>query len=181
MQDEHVVAQCTKSDWCLFAVCDGHGGHGAVETLKPWIAPTILAALLEAKRVPSSSGGRYDEADVAERLQIAIADLDTRLFVELRGATRNSGTTLVLAAYNTQTRQLFVANVGDSRAVVADIRDNGRVLLATTDHSAKQTDEVSRIRSAGGHVTDNRVAGVLSPSRALGDFGVGLKRLSTTS
>lgn len=176
MQDAHVVARCERSGWCVFAVADGHGGRGAVDALQPWVAPAVVGALSGARE--RKEDGRFDEADVARRLQTAVADLDTRLYAELRGARRTSGTTLVLAAFHPRTRQLFVANVGDSRAVLADAR-TGEVLLATEDHTAKQPGEARRVRTAGGAVERGRVGGVLAPSRALGDFAPGLKRVDT--
>eukprot|EP00808_Paulinella_micropora_P015369 g57233.t1 len=63
-------------------------------------------------------------------------------------------------------RMLYVANVGDSRAVL--IR-NGQAICMTVDHRPSDPQEDTRIKNAGGYVRGKRVNGVLAVSRALGD------------
>lgn len=79
-------------------------------------------------------------------------------------------------------RDLLVANVGDSRAVLASkdrhadcIEDSesgfyGRRL--TVDHRAEDKDEQARITQAGGFIARNRVLGILAVSRSFGDHGM---------
>ncbi|KAA8491653.1 putative protein phosphatase 2C 2 [Porphyridium purpureum] len=75
-----------------------------------------------------------------------------------------SGSTAVTAII--KNGKLYVAHVGDSRAVVS----NGGVAdQLTEDHRASRDDEASRIEEAGGFVLMGRVAGVLAVSRGLGD------------
>lgn len=63
--------------------------------------------------------------------------------------------------------ELFVANAGDSRCVVC--RD-GKAMDMSFDHKPEDTEELERIRKAGGRVTkDGRVNGGLNLSRAIGD------------
>lgn len=80
-----------------------------------------------------------------------------------------AGSTLLLAVlYN---GQLFVANVGDSRGVMCDNKEN--VIPMSFDHKPQQTRELKRIQEAGGFVQFKgvwRVAGILATSRALGDY-----------
>ena len=59
-----------------------------------------------------------------------------------------SGTTAVCILIEHSTRRLWVANVGDSRAVLCR---KGTVLALTRDHKADRPDEVERIRKAGGY------------------------------
>lgn len=67
-------------------------------------------------------------------------------------------------------RMLFVANVGDSRAVLCR---GGKAQRMTIDHKASLPEEAKRIRDAGGFIGRNkRVNGVLAISRALGDHMV---------
>lgn len=63
-------------------------------------------------------------------------------------------------------RELFVANVGDSRCVV--YRD-GKAIDMSLDHKPEDDPEAARIIRAGGRVTaDGRVNGGLNLSRAIG-------------
>lgn len=61
----------------------------------------------------------------------------------------------------------FVANIGDSRAVLS--RDDTAVPLST-DHKPDVPTEKNRIEKAGGFVKLGRVNGTLSLSRSFGDF-----------
>lgn len=85
--------------------------------------------------------------------------------VEAPGSS--SGCTAVVALL--VDRELFVANAGDSRCVVC--RD-GKALEMSLDHKPEDTEELERIKKAGGRVTlDGRVNGGLNLSRAIGDHG----------
>lgn len=69
---------------------------------------------------------------------------------------------------------LYVANVGDTRAVLCK---NGTAERLSKDHKATDPQEIDRVRGAGGSIMDGRVAGGLAITRALGDhayksFGV---------
>jgi protein phosphatase PTC1 len=69
---------------------------------------------------------------------------------------------------------LYVANVGDTRAVLSK---NGQAQRLSVDHKATDPTEIERVKSLGGSIIDNRVAGGLAITRALGDhafktFGV---------
>lgn len=80
--------------------------------------------------------------------------------------------------------KLFVANVGDTRAVLCrrvrfhlsfpstfstHTRPQGRAFALTVDHTPKLAAESERIRALNGFVTSNRVNGVIAISRSLGD------------
>ncbi len=66
-------------------------------------------------------------------------------------------------------RTLYVANAGDSRAVLCHA--GGEVTALSFDHKPKQVQEKKRINSAGGFVTKKgRVNGNLNLSRAIGDL-----------
>ena len=76
-----------------------------------------------------------------------------------------SGTTAVMALLRGG-RHLFVANVGDSRAVLSR---RGTALDLSYDHKPEDPIELARIAGAGGRVTpDGRVNGGLNLSRAFG-------------
>ena len=62
---------------------------------------------------------------------------------------------------------VFVANCGDSRAVLCDAR--GTAVALSVDHTPALAGEAERIVAAGCFVSDGRVGGTLALSRALGD------------
>jgi len=74
---------------------------------------------------------------------------------------------------------LYVANVGDSRAVLykggANWGDpspgiSPYVQRLTHDHKPEHEDEETRIREVGGYVVEGRLGGILGVSRGIGDF-----------
>lgn len=89
------------------------------------------------------------------------------------------GTTACVAVVRKETGHnvLYVANCGDTRAVLSK---NGAAERLSVDHKASDHAEIERIKSEGGKIIDNRVAGGLAITRALGDhafknFGVTCK------
>ena len=76
--------------------------------------------------------------------------------------------------------QLYVGNVGDSRAVFGN--SGGQAVPMSYDHKPCQLKEKKRIQEAGGYVVMNgvwRVMGVLATSRALGDYPLKVNRFFT--
>lgn len=63
--------------------------------------------------------------------------------------------------------KIYCANAGDSRSVLCD---EARTVALSEDHKPTNEEENRRITSAGGFVSFGRTNGVLSLSRALGDF-----------
>jgi len=95
--------------------------------------------------------------------------VDKEMLVEAKKANAIGGTTLILALLDAG--QLWVGNVGDSRAVFG--HDSGQAVPMSYDHKPCQLKEKKRIQEAGGYVSMNgvwRVMGVLATSRALGDY-----------
>ena len=81
-----------------------------------------------------------------------------------------SGTTAVAILICHGTHTLYIAHVGDSRAILLSTSTSpSTVLSLTSDHKADRPDEVERIRAAGGFVVHKRVMGELAVSRAIGD------------
>jgi len=63
--------------------------------------------------------------------------------------------------------EIIVANSGDSRCVLSK---DGKAVEMSMDHKPELESEKARIERAGGFVEENRVKGILSLSRALGDL-----------
>ncbi|KAI5307028.1 Protein phosphatase 2C 1 [Ascosphaera pollenicola] len=63
-------------------------------------------------------------------------------------------------------RMLYVANVGDSRAIICR---NGTATRLTYDHKGSDPHEGRRVADCGGMILNYRVNGVLAVTRALGD------------
>ena len=107
----------------------------------------------------------------ARRFETALADAFTRTDAEFAASDGDAaalvGTTAVVALVGS--RQLYVANCGDSRAVLCR---GGAALPLTDDHKAAREDETARVEAAGGQIlfwNGVRVMGVLAVSRAIGD------------
>jgi serine/threonine protein phosphatase PrpC len=97
--------------------------------------------------------------------------LDRKLHADLTGPERQSGCTLILLVFNARTRQIAIANVGDSRAVLQMAPPNGNV-VATRDHKPTDAAEMLRVARAGSYIIRRRVAGILAMTRAMGDFSL---------
>ncbi len=108
------------------------------------------------------------DADIVGAIERAYLRTDGQL---RRGGILRSGTTSVSCIVRTRPcgrKTLYVANVGDSRAVLS--LSGAPAVRLTVDHKASLPEEASRIKNSGGFVSANfRVNGVLAVSRALGD------------
>lgn len=58
--------------------------------------------------------------------------------------------------------KLYIANVGDTRAVMSR---RGVAQRLSLDHNVKVVDEVKRIESIGGKITNDRVQGAIAVTR----------------
>ena len=65
---------------------------------------------------------------------------------------------------------IYCANAGDSRTVLARSGQGNIVVPLSEDHKPDNAGEKARIMAAGGFVEENRVNGSLNLSRSMGDF-----------
>ena len=86
---------------------------------------------------------------------------DDALQLDSIGCTAN----VVLVDHNL--KKIFVANAGDSRAVMAV---GGTAVPLSFDHKPENEIEIDRIHKAGSTVVDGRVDGNLNLTRAIGDL-----------
>lgn len=172
------------------AIYDGHGGKDCSAFLRARLHQNLARELafreLQAAASISASAGREhgETAAVSGRPgdNAAIhadawrsAYLMTNL--QMRRTDIDSGSTAVtcLIDHNprTQQRWLHVANTGDSSAILC--RKVGLAERLTVSHRPTHTAERDRITSCGGIVFQKRLMGVLSVSRAFGNFSLKLR------
>lgn len=137
----------------LFGVFDGHGGPHAAE----YVQANLFRNVLSHGRFPADAQAAITEAFEATDAQ----------YLKEHALIRDDGCTAVVAVLLGQ--RLLVANVGDSRAVLAR---GGKAVPMSVDHKPNMREERLRIERAGGMVAwagTWRVAGVLAVSRAFGD------------
>lgn len=139
-------------DLSFFAVYDGHGGTGVANYLKDHLHEFVLDQV-EYKE------GNMEEAILKAFLQV---DQDLRTYGTATELTGSTATVLLI-----KHGELFCANLGDSRAT-ACVR--GLVKPLTCDHNTSNAKERERVYAMGGTIKDNRVSGVLIPTRCFGDF-----------
>ena len=122
-----------------------------------------------------SRGGNVVEAAVdAKGFQGAVLEAFRRVDREVaasqagQGSEEYAGSTAVVSMLSKS--QIWVANCGDSRAVLLR---GGKALQLSSDQTAAREDEVKRIEGAGGEIyylqDCARVQGVLAMSRSIGD------------
>jgi len=135
----------------LFGVFDGHGRVG--EQVSQYVIENFPRVLAEHKKLHS---------DTRTALSEAFVNVDTTLADHVDASV--SGTTAVACLI--RGNHMWLANSGDSRAIIARQKPNSTALKAvelTRDHKPDCADEMRRILSMGGHVTPAGANG--SPSR----------------
>lgn len=138
----------------FFAVYDGHGGTGVANYLKDHLHEFIL------------SQEEYREGDIPEAILKSFLAVDSELksygnATELTGSTA----TCVMIKHG----DLVLANLGDGRCVASCAGQGGGRQLSQ-DHNTSNPRERERVAAMGGVIKDNRVGGVLIPTRSFGDF-----------
>ncbi|GMY39047.1 probable protein phosphatase 2C 9 [Fagus crenata] len=156
MEDYHVAkfVHFQGHELGLFAIYDGHLGDSVPAYLQKHLFPNILKDdefWTDPNRSISKAYERTDQAILSHNPDLG------------RG-----GSTAVTAIL-IDSRKLWIANVGDSRAVLSK---RGQAIQMTTDHEPNT--ERSSIEDRGGFVSNMpgdvaRVNGQLAVSRAFGD------------
>ena len=158
MEDRHTAQ--TIGRFSFFGVYDGHGGIAAADYAKKYLAENFFKA----------------QGTIKKRLFRAFLKTDKDFLEDPQFKEDDSGTTAVVAVIDAIKKELYIANAGDSRAMLIC---NGQVSMVTKDH--KPEEEKERIEEAGGYVSGGQASnfsgGNLAVSRAIGDrnfkdFGV---------
>jgi protein phosphatase PTC1 len=140
----------------LFAIFDGHGGKDASDYCSTHLE-SIFTSIL--KHTSSIEAAMLD----------LFKNLDEKLNEDVHAL--NFGTTACVAfiAIEQGERVLYLANAGDSRAVIGS---NEKAERLTIDHKCTVEKECERIKKSGGVIIYNRLGGNLAVSRSLGDFSL---------
>ncbi|KAL5283487.1 PPM1B family protein [Megaselia abdita] len=159
MEDAHYAQTGLSepfSDWSFFAVFDGHAGGKVSEHC----SKNLLKFVLETDE--------FKNGDFIKGIRTGFLRIDEvmRVLPELTAEPEKIGGTTAVCSFIAP-NQLYIANCGDSRAVLCR---NGRPVFATQDHKPELPKETERIQQAGGSVMIQRVNGSLAVSRALGDY-----------
>lgn len=155
MEDAHHIE--IGDDYAFFGLYDGHGGSQVADFAAQYLHHNI------------NIGEQKTTSSIEEALKHAFIkthnDLDSASF-----DVQNQGCTALVALLCNN--RLFVANAGDSRAVVGNA---GKAEPFSQDHKPNELSEKERIEKLGGTVVMGgrwdvpRVNGNLATSRALGD------------
>jgi len=159
MEDAAVVIPDFCVSGSLFvAIFDGHGGRQAVDYVTSKFHHMLERAMDEHPH------------DIPHAMTQAFLTVDDQL--RLVGCS-NVGTTAVVALCRMEgsSRVMYVANVGDSRAVLINSGDPC-FSRASYDHKASDPLEAAKVAERGGIVLRSRVGGQLAVTRALGDHAL---------
>ncbi|KAF9688203.1 hypothetical protein SADUNF_Sadunf02G0172700 [Salix dunnii] len=177
MEDEHIriddlsaqldsVFKFPKPS-AFYGVFDGHGGPEAAA----YIRKNAMRIFFEDANFPQTS--EVDNIflkEVENSLRKAFHQADLAL-ADDHGVSTSSGTTALTAFVFG--RLLMVANAGDCRAVLCR---KGEAIDLSQDHRPIYPSERRRVEELGGYIDDGYLNGVLSVSRALGDWDMKLPR-----
>ncbi|EMS58499.1 putative protein phosphatase 2C 56 [Triticum urartu] len=160
MEDRYDVkfAKIKGQTVSLFGVFDGHAGALAAEYLKEHLLDNLIEhpQFLRNPKLALKTTFLKSDADFLESVTTPY---------------REDGSTALAAVLVGE--QLYVANVGDSRAIALK---GGKAIPLSDDHKPNLKDERTRIENAGGGVSYDgftwRVDGILAMSRAFGNRGL---------
>ncbi|KAL1216221.1 putative protein phosphatase 2C 49 [Cardamine amara subsp. amara] len=171
MEDEHIRIDDLSSQVgslielpkpsAFYAVFDGHGGPEAAA----YVRQNAIRLFFEDDTFPQTSevNSVYVE-EVKSSLRNAFLQADLAL-AEDGSISSSSGTTALAALIFG--RLLMVANAGDCRAVLCR---KGEAIDMSEDHRSINLPERRRVEESGGFFDDGYLNGVLSVTRALGDW-----------
>jgi integrin-linked kinase-associated serine/threonine phosphatase 2C len=166
MEDAHVVLEDVNVPFNLqasvqrayYGVYDGHGGTYAADMTADLLHRNIITD-------PAFTTGNIEEA-----IKKGFDKTDGTILQKAEKEKWPHGTTVVVGLIIDNT--LYIANAGDSEAVLAQEEDGKGLtaVLLTEKHKPNAPEEKKRIEEAGGQVVFGRVLGSLAVSRALGDM-----------
>lgn len=177
MEDEHIriddlsgylgsLLSCPAPS-AFYGVFDGHGGPDAAAYIK---RHAIRFFFEDAEFPRASKADSVFLESVENSVRKTFLQADLALADECTVSTSSGTTALTALVFG---RILLVANAGDCRAVLCR---KGEALEMSQDHRPIYAVECRRIEESGGYIDDGYLNGVLSVSRALGDWDMKLPR-----
>ena len=148
---EDRISIYNNSFYYISGVFDGHAGNKCSTYLKKNFYK-IFMKNLRLKKNPMGA------------LYLTFFELDENF---LNNVNSNDGSTANILFCNKSTKMCYLANTGDSRAILC--RNNGVVKQISKDHKPDDVKERRKIEGKGGFVRDGRTNGNLAMSRAFGD------------
>ena len=146
----------------LFCIFDGHGGRQVSDHCAERFPTLINKELMK------------NPADLTKSIQDVFAKVDAELrLLDADGC--GSTACCCIVRKEGQNNVLYVANLGDTRAVLSK---GGQAERLSIDHKCDNQEEVKRIKGGGGIILDMRVGGVLAVTRAFGDHSLRRSGLS---
>ncbi|VFQ59564.1 unnamed protein product [Cuscuta campestris] len=179
MEDEHVRIDnlpahlgslfTLPNPSAFYGIFDGHGGAEAAA----YVRKNAIRFFFKDAHFPQTCDNIDDPVFLGElesclRRGFLLADL---ALADERSVSTSSGTTALTALV--LGRLLMVANVGDCRAVLSR---KGEAFDMSQDHRPNCSGERRRVEALGAFVDDGYLNGVLSVTRALGDWDMKLPR-----
>lgn len=145
MEDSLIIRHMSLFD--VYGVVDGHAGD-RTSTLTAFKLPELIE--------------RFDRNSIIR----AIKNLNDFLFQK----SVTDGATIAFVVLKKDQR-IISLNIGDTRTLI--VQKDGTVIPLSIDHKPSNREELEEIRRSGSFVSsDNRTAGILSISRAIGDFKI---------
>jgi serine/threonine protein phosphatase PrpC len=167
MEDAHIMEDALGGvpDRGFFVVLDGHGGKSAA-----LFAQANMSRILQEELAKLGDAVNTMVPDAwRELFQRVYAETDAQLKLSVPSA----GACVVTAFVHRRpdgTRWLYVANAGDSRAI---LRRGTAAVRLTEEHKPNDPAEAERLKAKGAFISDDgvtaRVNGMIGISRALGD------------
>ena len=135
----------------FFGVFDGHGEFGT--QCSQFVKKNLCENLLRSRHYHSDPVQAFQQTFLATNAQLHRSSIDDSM----------SGTTAITVLVRGRT--LYVANVGDSRAVVAERRGSNLVAVdLSTDQTPFREDECARVKACGARIlTLDQLEGLKNP------------------
>ncbi|XP_042379531.1 probable protein phosphatase 2C 2 [Zingiber officinale] len=147
----------------FYGIFDGHGGPDA----SAYIKRHAIRILFEDAGFPHADEPDEDfMKSVENSIKSAFQLADLALADECTISSSSGTTALIALVFG---RLLMVANAGDCRAVLCR---KGEAVEMSQDHRPTNAVERQRIEASGGYIDGGYLNGVLSLTRALGDWDI---------